>query len=104
MTQKEKSKFRQSAKWKKFRANLKKRRKVDAVTNFPLRSGWNLHHLNLDSSRYTDISDEKNFECLNKKTHDMIHFLFTYYRKDSEILSRLKKILDRMKKINGSEL
>ena len=103
MSQKEKTKFRQSAKWKKFRNYLKKLRSVDCVTLKPLRAGWNLHHLNLDEKDYTDISDETHFACLNKKTHDMVHFLYVYYVKDEKILDRLKEILDKMKELNRKE-
>ena len=71
------------------------------MTLRPLRAGWNLHHLNLDEKDYTDISDETHFACLNKKTHDAVHFLYVYYVKDETILIRLKEILDKMKELNG---
>ena len=100
MSQKDKTKFRQSAKWKKFRNYLRKSRNVDCVTLKPLRAGWNLHHLDLNEKNYTDILDETHFACLNKKTHDTVHFLYVYYVKDETILIRLKEILDKMKELN----
>lgn len=76
MTQKEKTKFRASSKWKKFRVFMKKLFKgKDAITGKPLYKGWNLHHL--DEKNYSDLKPEK-FIPLNKKSHEMVHFLERY--------------------------
>lgn len=99
-TQKLKSKFRATSKWKKFRKKLGDERKVDFVTEKPLRKGWQLHHLNLDEKQYEDITDEEKFCCLNKSTHDIVHTLWRYYQKDSKVLDRLKILMDKMKDIN----
>lgn len=100
MSQKDKTKFRQSAKWKKFKAYMKKTRKVDCVTLSPLHKGHNLHHLDLNEEHYSDISDETHFEPLNRKTHEVVHFLYGYYIKDEGVIERLKNLLDRMVDIN----
>lgn len=104
VTQKEKSKFRRSSKWKNFRNYLRRKRCVDYITQKPLYAGWNLHHLDLDKNHYEDISDESKFECLNKKTHDVVHFLYQYYIKDKMVIARLTTVLEKMKIINGGEL
>lgn len=101
MSQKEKTKFRASSKWKKYRLSRKKEDKVDYVTQRPLLKGFNLHHLDLDEKHYCDISDNGNFECLNKQTHEFIHWLYRYYPKDPEILDRIKIMLDKMCGINN---
>lgn len=94
-----KSKVRSRVAWKNFRERLRKERKVDALTNMKLNKGWELHHLNLNIAEYDKFIDE-NFECLNTKSHDVVHFLYTYYRKDAAILDRLKAILDKMVALN----
>ncbi|MBQ0003583.1 MAG: hypothetical protein KBT21_08590 [Treponema sp.] len=101
MSQKEKTKFRQSVKWKKFRIYMKSKYRVDYITHKPLRSGWNLHHMDLNEENYTDISDESHFMALNKMMHEIVHDLYRYFVNDEEILNRLKHILMEMKKING---
>lgn len=97
---KAKCKFRSSSKWKKLRDKLKKQRKLDELTMKPLRAGWNLHHLDMSESHYEDISNESHFSCLNRQSHECIHFLFRYYKDDHSILLRLKDILDRMERLN----
>ena len=83
--QKQKNKFRQSAKWKRFRAYMKKKYKVDAITGKPLRPGWQLHHMREDWSTYKDL-DEKYFLCLNQLTHKALHWLERYDKKTGELL------------------
>lgn len=100
---KEKQKFRATAQWKKFRNFLKKNRKVDELTNSPLRKGWQLHHLDLDPKNYKTLLEE-NFSCLNIKSHDLIHFLYRYYEKDKTIINRLENILEKMYKINNKSI
>lgn len=76
MTQKEKTKFRTTAKWKRFRVYIKKKYdNKDAITGKPLYKGWNLHHL--QESKYDDLSEEK-FLPLNKTTHKVVHWLERY--------------------------
>lgn len=79
---------------------MRKIKKVDCVTLYPLRKGHNLHHLDLDEAHYEDISDESHFEPLNRKTHETVHFLYPYYVKDRGIIKRLEELLERMRVIN----
>lgn len=99
-TQNQKSKFRATSKWKKFRSRLKSERKVDYITQKKLLKGWNLHHLDLDESHYQDLTDESKYVCLNKMTHSIVHDLLRYYVKDPTVIDRLREILERMKEIN----
>ena len=101
MTQKEKTKFRSQSTWKNFRKKLKEERRVDELTHKPLRSSWNLHHLCLDDTRYTDLSDESMFACLNKTQHKMVHDAYRYACKDPEYLERFVNLVQRMCEINA---
>ena len=99
--QKAKKKFRQSAKWLKFRKySQKKFEKKDAITGYPLRKGWNLHHLLLDETKYEDITNEDNFVPLNKQTHEVLHICYRYQSKDSGFLDRLEYFVNKMIEIN----
>lgn len=98
--QKTKTKFRRSSKWNKFRSYLKKKQKVDYITNMPLLPSANCHHMDMREEHYTDLSNEDNFVMLNRRTHEMVHFLFTYYKKDHSVLLRLREILDKMEELN----
>ena len=94
MTQKEKAKFRRTKEWITFRKKIaEKYNNKDAITGKKLYKGWTLHHLDLNPENYT-ILDENNFIPLNKKTHDVIHFLVRY---DISILNQLKHYLEKMK-------
>lgn len=94
-----KKEFRQSKAWKDFRKKMMNIQKIDQLTLKKLYKGWNLHHLCMKEEFYDDLNPN-NFACLNKASHECIHFLFTYYRKDHDILKRLKKILDEMEQLN----
>lgn len=95
MTQKEKSDFRASGKWKKFRNLMKKKcNGIDYISGRPLPKGANLHHL--DEAHYDDLNEDK-FVFLGKTMHKMVHFLFVYYRKDPDVIKRLEEILKKMK-------
>lgn len=99
-TQKQKTKFRGSAKWKKFRQRLKKERKVDEITRKPLYPRFNLHHMDFNEDHYEDITDESHFACLNQQTHEFLHWFLRYYLYDPEILERLKDFCEKHKEIN----
>jgi len=71
----------------------------DCITNKPLHAKWNLHHLDLREENYTVLKEER-FRPLNSDTHDCVHFLYKYYKKDPFILDRLRTILDLMVKFN----
>ena len=99
--QKAKKRFRQSAKWLKFRKYIAdKFGKKDAISGFPLRKGWNLHHISLDEGKYEDITNEDNFIPLNKQLHEVLHICYKYQSKDSGFLDRLRKYVEKMIQIN----
>lgn len=95
----QKKEFRKTKEWREFSKSLKTERKVDALTLAKLRKGSLCHHLDLNPDNY-DKLDPANFECLNMKSHDVIHFLYNYYKKDPEVLNRLKDILHKMILLN----
>ena len=97
--QNKKSKFRSTSTWKSFRKLMKDKRKNDEVTGRPLLKGWNLHHCDLNEAHYEDISNEDNFKCLNKTTHEVIHWLFRY-KNWREILKNIEILLEKMEKLN----
>ena len=92
--------FRKSKTWKDFTKELKAERKVDALTLAKLRKGSLSHHLDLNPDNYEKLVKE-NFECLNMKSHDVVHFMYMYYKKDPAIIDRLKDILHKMVLLNG---
>lgn len=99
--QKKKRNFRSSKKWKEFRHKKSVEQKgIDPITLKKLYKMANLHHMDLDEKKYEDLSKPENFVYLNKNTHDVIHFLYTYYKNDTGILDRLKYYLDKMVEIN----
>lgn len=97
----EKRDFIYSNEWKKFRQEIGNKTKTDLITGSKLLKGWNLHHKDLDAKHYTDISNSDNFIALNKKTHSFIHWLYNYYKKDNEIISRIVDLLDEMVELNN---
>lgn len=100
-SQKKKNKFRQSAKWKKFRHYMNVAQKgLCYVTHKKLLKAANLHHLDLNEDHYSDISDPSHFVFLNKSIHDCVHVLWRYYEKDPGVLDRLGEVLERMKALN----
>lgn len=94
-----KREFRKSKKWREFSKSLKAEKKVDALTLQSLRKGSLTHHMDLNPEHYT-VLNKDHFECFNMKSHDFVHFLYNYYKKDRSVLERLKKILDRMVELN----
>ena len=78
---------------------MKDKRKIDAVTGRPLLKSWNLHHCDLNEAHYEDISNEDNFECLNKTTHEVVHWLFRY-KNWREVLKNIEALLEKMEVIN----
>lgn len=97
---KEKDKFRTTDYWKEFRkrfANL-----IDPITLRKLPKRFQLHHCDLNPEHYTDLKFD-NFVPLTGKTHDIVHYLYGYYRKDKDVLKRLKRILDKMVELNDGK-
>lgn len=100
-TQKSKRKFRQSKEWKSFRQIMKKKcGGMDIITGHKLRKGFQVHHRNLDETKYAELTEE-NFICVNNLTHKVIHWLWTYFQKDEKIIDRLKEEMQRMKELNS---
>ena len=99
-SQKAKRKFRQSKEWKTFRNFMKKLSgNKDLITNKPLRKGFQVHHQNLDETKYNELIPE-HFICINNLTHKFIHWCYGYYIKDPAIIDRLKEELEKMVEIN----
>ena len=95
-----KDKFRSSPEWRQFRIDMQSRgRGVDALTLKPLRKGWNLHHLDMQEQNYAVLEPER-FRCLNKSSHELVHTLYRYYRKDPSILKRLGELMELMFELN----
>lgn len=107
VTQDMKTKFRRTQAWKKLRDKIRKEQKLDPVTLKPLSTSYNLHHLNVDPLKYTDISQPDHFLGLNSSTHDVVHFLWgdASKRKDwRSMVIRLIKILRLMDKLYSGNL
>lgn len=96
MDRNERAKFRKSRHWKAFRHECRLHTSKDFITKEPLGRNWNLHHLDLNVQRYDQIDDMKRFMPLNDKTHEIIHELFKWYKKDHKVLDRIKTTLDKM--------
>jgi hypothetical protein len=98
--QKRKRNVRATKKWKlKKLAERKRAGNKDEITLKPLRKGWQLHHECLDESEYDNMSH--GFLCVNNLTHKMIHWLWTYWQKDKDIIERLKSEMLRMEEENA---
>lgn len=99
--QTKKQKFRESKEWKEFREQkILEQKRIDPITNGRLLKASNCHHLCMDESTYDDISDPEKFMVVNKATHKVIHFLYSYYKKDPTVLNRIRDVLDRMVELN----
>lgn len=95
--QRDKARFRATGEWKQFRSDMKAASGgTDALTGRPLRGGAQLHHLDQRAENYRDL-DPRRFVYLNRKSHEAVHFLYGYYRKDPGIIYRLQNILYSMK-------
>lgn len=99
MNQQEKNKFRASSKWKNWRKYLRSKCNKDELTNKPLYKGFQVHHLDLNPDHYQYLV-ESHFVLLNRKSHDFIHWAYTYYKSDPDFLNRVTNLLNRMKEIN----
>ena len=98
-----KKRVRQSKEWKQLRIDIQEEYdNTDPVTLKPLRKGFNVHHLDESVEHYGNLDDHSKFRPLNKATHELIHTLYTYYRKDPKVLDRLKELLDLMVRYNGN--
>ena len=95
-----KSKFRASKEWKEFRKRIfDKQEGKDVITGKKLYKGYNVHHCDMSEANYDKLIEE-NFIAVNKNTHEVLHFLFRYYKNDKDVLNRMKQILDKMIELN----
>jgi hypothetical protein len=91
----DKAKFRQRKCWKDFREHMKEvSENKDFITKSKLYKTWNLHHL--DPEHYELLEDDK-FVALNSMTHDFVEWLYKYYRKDPDVLERIRNVMEKMK-------
>lgn len=91
-TQKSKTKFRASKKWKDFRHYMNIQQKgIDPITGKKLFKGANLHHRHVtaDIDEYTDISNPDHYVMLNHQTHEFLHWLYRYWKNDPSIIDRI---------------
>lgn len=103
-TQSLKTKFRRTVKWKKFRDKKRKEQKNDYITEKPLSKTYNLHHLDLNSEHYENITNEDNFIGLNSLSHVVIHFFYGEEKTKKNwkrMVLKLIEILKRMDKLNS---
>ena len=99
--QKKKRNFRSSKVWKAFRHQKNvEQNGLDPITKKKLLKRANLHHMNLDESKYEDLSHPEQYVFLNSMTHDFMHWLFRYYVNDPDIIYRIKQFQDEMVRIN----
>lgn len=99
--QKIKRNFRASKAWK----DLQRKKKIQqlgccAVLMTKLTRTANLHHLNLDATKYTDLSNEDNFVYLSNKVHDCVHLLYGSKCGWRNAVGRLIEIFEKMDKVN----
>lgn len=101
-SQKQKTKFRSSKKWKDFRhIKYVEQKGICPICGMKLGKTANLHHMNLQPEDYQDLSNPDNFVFLCHSCHEFIHYkLKAYVRKDFDI-QVLLNIWDRMIEING---
>lgn len=101
MDQKQKQKFRASKEWKQFRDKIRHEQVNDPITGARLTRLANLHHLCLDETKYTDLSNEDNFVFLNPFSHKVVHFIFGKHGKDwRKRIEKLIEICERMEALN----
>ena len=103
MNKAERQKFRHTHKWRDFKAKCRLHTSKDFITKEPLERDWNLHHLDLNVSRYDNLDDMNRFMPLNKKTHETIHELYKWYRKDHRVLDRIKTTLEKMEEYTNGK-
>lgn len=94
MTEKQqaKRKFRSSKIWQSFRKlKMNEQKGIDPITKKKLYKGWNLHHRHVtaDTDEYQDISNPEHYVCLNYETHQMLHWLYRYWKKDKDVIKRI---------------
>ena len=84
--------FRNSNEWKEFRTKMKEKNQNDFITGNKLSKGWNLHHCDFSEENYENITNEDNFLCLNKQSHEVLHFIYGNPKHKKDWKNILKKI------------
>lgn len=115
LNQEEKSWFRTTHTWVDFRKtfevdtykelkNGKKKpiKAVDYLTGNPLKKGYQLHHMDLNSQHYTDLIRE-HFIPLNPQSHDTLHWAYTQMCKDKDFINHFVDLLNKMYEINNGK-
>lgn len=96
-----KQQFRASKTWKSIREKVRARQGgLCFITRRKLCKGANCHHLDMRSEFYEDPNIDK-YVFLQKSIHEAVHVIYRYYRKDRDVLKRLKYVLDRMLEYEG---
>ena len=99
--QKIKRNLRASKAWKELKARIKvKQLGCCAVLMTKLTKTANLHHLNLDATKYTDLSNEDNFVYLSNKVHECVHLLYSSKCGWRNAVNRIVEILEKMEEVN----
>lgn len=81
MTQRDKAHFRRSPEWHAFKDNCYDACKgVDVISQEPLKTRWELHHLDMNESKYKAIGRTQDFVPLNNESHTLVHLLYPVYR------------------------
>jgi len=105
MSQSQKKRFRSNSAWRNFRKQmLSDSDGRDCITLTKIRKGADLHHKDMRSENYENISDPARFSFLNTATHKTVHFLYRYYVKDKKVLTRLQMMLDDMIKYSNDRI
>ena len=100
MTSYEKAKFRQTKELKDFRETIREK-KLDSLTEEPLKPKFTLHHSDLNPEHYKDLSNTDMFDGFNSSfEHRIVHYLYTRYIRDPRIIARLEGIIKKMVEIN----
>ena len=100
--QKAKRKLRNSKAWKTLRHNKNVEQKgLDPITGGKLNKLANLHHMDLNEVRYSNLENTDNFVMLNKQTHETIHILYKWYVKDRGVIRKIVELLDKMVELNS---
>lgn len=102
MIAKIKDKVRKSKEWKEFRKNLIEKQKVSFISQKKLTKGANCHHLDLNVEHY-DIFDEEHQVMLNRKDHELIHYVYgdERHKKDwKQMIERLTLLCEMMDNYN----
>ena len=96
--QKSKRNFRNSKAWKEFRKKIMhEQHDKDPITGSKLKGKWALHHRHVSANEeeYCDISKPEEYVACLAMTHKMLHFLYTYWKKDPQVLDRIEEELKR---------